>query len=50
MSEIFIIVCREEKTISNYLTRLCHDGLLMHKYPMANDPRQQYTSQDSDKG
>ena len=50
MSEISILVDREVKTISNnYLTRLCRDGLLSHKYPMANDPRQQYTSKDSNK-
>ncbi len=51
MTEISILLGREEKTISNnYLTRLCRNGLLIHKYPMANDPRQQYTSKDCDKG
>ncbi len=43
MAEITLLVKREEKTIiNNYLSRLVKNGYLRHRYPVANDPRQQY--------
>ena len=43
MAEIASLVAREEKTVlNNYLPRLVKRGLLKHRYPVANDPRQQY--------
>ena len=44
MIEISVLLKRDEKTIRNYLARLCRDGFLTRRYPTINDPRQQYTT------
>ena len=48
MAEIAILLNREEITMRNlYLPRLCkEDGPLRRRYPMVNDPRQQYTAKE----
>ena len=48
MAEIAALVGREEKYVrDDYLSSLCKDdGPLRRRYPMVNDPRQQYTAKE----
>ena len=49
MPEIAELLNRKEKNVRDvYLSRLCkEDGPLRRRYPMLNDPRQQYTAKEA---
>ena len=43
VAEIAFLLKRQETTVrNNYLPELCDGGFLQRRYPMTNDPRQQY--------